>query len=56
MLNYATFYKQIFGTPMGSPLSSLFVDIVMEDLEIDCFIDTLEKKFNCHPCFFIKDT
>jgi len=27
------FYKQIFGTPMGSPLSSVLADIVMQDIE-----------------------
>jgi len=26
-------YKQIFGTSMGSPLSPILVDIVMQDLE-----------------------
>jgi len=26
-------YKQIFGTPMGSPLSPIIADIVMQDLE-----------------------
>jgi len=26
-------YKQIFGTPMGSPLSPILADIVMQDLE-----------------------
>jgi len=28
-----TIYKQIFGTPMGSPLSPILADIVMQDLE-----------------------
>jgi len=27
------FYKQKFGTPMGSPLSPIIADLVMEDLE-----------------------
>lgn len=29
------FYKQIFGTPMGSPLSGIIADLVMEKLEYD---------------------
>jgi len=28
-----TFYRQSFGTPMGSPLSPIIADIVMQDLE-----------------------
>jgi hypothetical protein len=28
-----TIYKQLFGTPMGSPLSPIIADIVMQDLE-----------------------
>jgi len=27
------YYEQIYGSPMGSPLSSIIADIVMEDLE-----------------------
>jgi len=27
-------YKQIFGTPMGSPLSPVIANLVLQDLEI----------------------
>lgn len=30
------FYEQVYGTPMGFPLSSLLADIVMDDLETYC--------------------
>src|SRR5580765_4521485 len=30
------FYEQIFGSPMGSPLSPILADIVMDDLESFC--------------------
>lgn len=30
------FYEQIFGNLMGSPLSPILADIVMEDLETQC--------------------
>ena len=33
----STFYEQIFGTPMGSSICGLFADIVMGDLESECF-------------------
>ena len=37
---YITFnnniYWKIFGTPMGSPISPLFADIFIDDLENDC--------------------
>ena len=42
------YYKQIFGTPMGSPISPLFEDIVMDDLETDCF-NILKNNFNITP-------
>jgi len=29
-------YGQTYGTSMGSPLSPIIVDIVMQDLEIEC--------------------
>ena len=39
-LNFFTFnnnvYSQIFGTLIGSSISPLFADIVMDDLENDC--------------------
>lgn len=30
------FYEQIFGSPMGSPLSPILADMVMDDLETHC--------------------
>ena len=29
------YYKQIFGTPMGSPISPIIAVIVMQDLEYE---------------------
>ena len=49
---------QIFGTPMGSPISPLFADIVIDDLENDC-LRILKDKHNCSPLFyyrFVDDT
>ena len=39
-------YKQIYGTPMGSPISPFFADIVMDDLEKTC-LQTLTNNYNC---------
>ena len=36
------------GTSMGSPDSPLFADMVMDDLENDCFIK-LKNEYNCIP-------
>jgi len=36
-------YKQIFGTPMGSPLSPIIADLVMRDLEEHVF-NTLDMR------------
>ncbi|XP_024879013.1 uncharacterized protein LOC112459226 [Temnothorax curvispinosus] len=30
------FYEQIFGSPMGSPLSPILADLIMDDLETHC--------------------
>jgi len=38
-----TIYKQVFGTPMGSPLSSVIADLVLRDLETKA-IDKLPFK------------
>ena len=51
-------YLQIFGTPVGSPISPLFADIVMDNLENDC-LRILKDKHNCPPLFyyrFVDDT
>jgi len=31
------FYEQIFGLPMGSPLSPILADLVIQDLEYNIF-------------------
>jgi len=41
-------YKQIFGTPMGSPLSPIVADLVLQDLEINAM-----KKLPSHlPLYY----
>ena len=43
------FYTQIFGTPMGSSISGLFADLVMEDLETECL-----RKLSFAPAFYFR--
>ena len=38
-------YEQIFGSPMGSPLSPILADIVMDDLEVHC-LESLNFKIS----------
>jgi len=42
-------YKQTFGTPMGSPLSPIIADTVMQDLETKCL-----KRSNCQLTFYFR--
>ena len=46
-------YKQIFGTPMGSPISSLFANIVIDDFENDC-LRIFKDNHNCFPFFYYR--
>ena len=43
------YYKQVFGTPMGSAVSSVFSDIVMSDLETQC-LNSIDFK----PLFYFR--
>ena len=43
------YYKQSFVTPMGSPISGLFADLVMDDLESECL-----RKLSFKPIFFYR--
>ena len=38
---------------MGSPISPLFADIVMDDLEKTC-LQTLKNNYNCVPLFYYR--
>ena len=38
---------------MGSPISPLFADLVMEDLEVHC-LKELKEKFSCTPLFYFR--
>ncbi len=44
-------YQQIFGSPMGLPISPLFADIVMDDLETDCLYE-LKNIYNIEPTLY----
>ena len=46
-------YKQIFGTPMGFPISPLFADMVMDDLESD-YLRILKDNHNGSPLFYYR--
>lgn len=43
------FYQQIHGTPMGSPCSPIFADMVMIDLEEECI-----KKLSFKPLIYFR--
>ena len=43
------FYRQIFGSAMGNPISPILSDIVMEDLETECI-----KKLSIKPTFYFR--
>jgi len=42
-------YKQTFGTPMGSPISPIIADIVLQDLENKAL-----EKLKFTPCFYLR--
>jgi len=44
-----TIYKQTYGTPMGSPLSPVIADVVMQDLETACL-----NRINCQLTFYFR--
>jgi len=43
------FFEQIFGSPMGSPLSPIIADMVMDDLETCCL-----EKLNFKVSFYVR--
>ena len=43
------YYKQIFGSAMGNPISPVLSDIVMEDLESHCI-----SRLNSKPLFYFR--
>ncbi|KAL7307629.1 hypothetical protein TKK_0000317 [Trichogramma kaykai] len=47
------FYQQTFGTPMGSNISPLFADMVMNDLETDV-LKRLRDEHNFMPLFYFR--
>ena len=42
-------YRQVFGTPMGSPLSPIIIDIVMQDIE-----EIALKILSAQPLFYFR--
>ena len=45
------YYRQIDGTPMGSPISPLFADIVMDNLEM-YYLRILKDNHDVNPLFY----
>ena len=43
------FYRQTFGLPMGSPLSPILADLVMQNLELVSL-----NKFSVTPLFYVR--
>ena len=46
-MRFDTYYQQIFGTAMGSPVSAVMANLVMEDLEKRALSTS-----NVQPCFW----
>ena len=40
-----THYQQVFGTAMGSPVSAVIANMVMDDVEQGAFATSLVKPF-----------